>query len=695
MKSVTMFLRQKKAIAAIVIAVTLAAICPPASAQESAAGPDVIVTITRLAETLDLIDRLAGESREPGKPSPTAIVRGSLMGTHWIDPARPIVVGVNFSNGVSAATALVPFKQPNPDFQSAYNAKPGPDYYVLALPQNPDRPLTDGDEAVLLAAAAFPQEKLVSVKVSLGRLLAANSDKIDQMIAGIDAGRTPEEEPASPVSPEEVRRMLRSSLALLRQIDTLKLDFDFNQETLSLGYEVAAAADTRLAEAFVSAGETSLLAGLPLEEQIVFRSRAYNLPRMLDLVGQAFGDLYRKMGIDFAGLQKISRAFTGEMLGGMSLGEDRLDFGFMAVLDENIPAGDFLEKEYLPWLLEYGRQISALAEKASGEKAAEPVSITAESTVGGRRVLGCRIEMPMAAFPGPAGPIPARLPIDAYDMRMTTTGQILAVASDDARLAELLERAEKLTVQPATGPLMTGEIDLGGYLAAVKSLVQQDAGDLPPLPTLGRMLFQGDMGEGRASFDMSMRLKDIQGLIAYAAAFAPSAGAAGGSAVGQPPEDEDGGQAQGRSDRAGREPPEAEPEPGTLKVPPKKEAVAVKKDAEYWTTRAYLCTTYGNDKAAIQFFKKAIALSPGSSNLHFQMGISYAELGYYQAALAAIDKAISLGGDKALYHYGRGRVLLQSGKDAEGMADIRKAAEMGDLDAIQYLEGANPKPVAR
>jgi tetratricopeptide (TPR) repeat protein len=273
-------------------------------------------------------------------------------------------------------------------------------------------------------------------------------------------------------------------------------------------------------------------------------------------------------------------------------------------------------------------------------------------------------------------------------MRLTTIGRVLVVASNDARLAGLLEKAEKLALAPAVGPLMTGEIDLGGYLTAAKGWVRKGGGELPPLPPLGRMIFQGDMGRGRASFEMSIRLKDVQSLIAYGAALAPSAEVA----EGQQPEDAAETAAARRSDRAGSGKPEAEPEPGTLKVPPRREAVPVEKDAEYWTTRAYLCTTYGNDKAAIRFFKKAIALSPGSSNLYFQMGISYGELGYYQAALGAIDKAISLGGDKGLYYYGRGRVLLQSGKDAEGMADIRKAAEMGDLDAIQYLEGMNPKP---
>ena len=157
--------------------------------------------------------------------------------------------------------------------------------------------MTAGDEAALLAAGAFPQEKLVAVKIALGRLIAANSDKIEQAITNLEmrAQETQEGQPAAPVSPDDFRGMLQNSLAILNQVDTLKLEFDMNQETLSMGYELAAAADSRLAEVFSAGSETSLLGSLPLDEQILFASRSYNLAGMLELVGQAFGGLYKKI----------------------------------------------------------------------------------------------------------------------------------------------------------------------------------------------------------------------------------------------------------------------------------------------------------------------------------------------------------------------------------------------------------------
>lgn len=233
--------------------------------------------------------------------------------------------------------------------------------------------------------------------------------------------------------------------------------------------------------------------------------------------------------------------------------------------------------------------------------------------------------------------------------------------------------------------MMTAEVDLASYLATLRSWAQKQGGQLPPLPALGKIRFEGDMNDGQASFGMSLGVKDLTALASYVAALKPAAAKASA-----------GGEESKTSSEKKPETSEATAVPaGKLKVPPKREAVEVENSAEYWANRAYLCTTYGNDEAAIRFFKKAIALSPKSSNLYFQMGISYAELGYYQASLAAIDKAIDLGGPKGLYYFGRGRVLIQSGKKEQGLAEIQKAAGMGDPDALQYLQDLEKRPAGQ
>ncbi|MDY6953034.1 MAG: tetratricopeptide repeat protein, partial [Thermodesulfobacteriota bacterium] len=99
-----------------------------------------------------------------------------------------------------------------------------------------------------------------------------------------------------------------------------------------------------------------------------------------------------------------------------------------------------------------------------------------------------------------------------------------------------------------------------------------------------------------------------------------------------------------------------------------------------------LCATYGNDKAAIAYYKKAISLDPENSYAYFQQGISLGELGRYKEAIASINKAIDMGNRKGLYLYGRGRVYLLSGDEASAMEDFKAAAALGNKDAKEYLK---------
>ena len=113
---------------------------------------------------------------------------------------------------------------------------------------------------------------------------------------------------------------------------------------------------------------------------------------------------------------------------------------------------------------------------------------------------------------------------------------------------------------------------------------------------------------------------------------------------------------------------------------------AIKKDADYWFRKGALVATYGNDKAAIRFFGKAIALNPNHSRAYFQQGVSYGQLGDYQQAISLINRALKLNPQNGIYYYGRGRVYLLSGDDAKAMEDFKHAAELGDEDALNYLD---------
>jgi|GEM_PF-2443855 len=114
------------------------------------------------------------------------------------------------------------------------------------------------------------------------------------------------------------------------------------------------------------------------------------------------------------------------------------------------------------------------------------------------------------------------------------------------------------------------------------------------------------------------------------------------------------------------------------------------KNADYWFNQGVRFAVYGNQKAAIASFKKAVELAPQWSSAYFQLGVAYGEIGKYDAALKSIDRAIELDANKGTYYYGKGRVLLLSGKFLQAQEELKKAAALGDKDAMRYLEKQPP-----
>jgi tetratricopeptide (TPR) repeat protein len=109
------------------------------------------------------------------------------------------------------------------------------------------------------------------------------------------------------------------------------------------------------------------------------------------------------------------------------------------------------------------------------------------------------------------------------------------------------------------------------------------------------------------------------------------------------------------------------------------------RDVRYWWEKGALCATYGNDEAAVRYFKEVVRLDPNRSDGHFQIGVSYGQLGEYAQALTAINRAVALNPDRALYYYGRGRVHLLAGDPDKAVIDFKHAATLGDPDARSYL----------
>jgi tetratricopeptide (TPR) repeat protein len=110
-------------------------------------------------------------------------------------------------------------------------------------------------------------------------------------------------------------------------------------------------------------------------------------------------------------------------------------------------------------------------------------------------------------------------------------------------------------------------------------------------------------------------------------------------------------------------------------------------DPIYWLDQGGLFATYGNYFRAVEAYKKALALAPDNSEAHYDIALSYGELGQLEQALAEINRAIALDAQQSRYYYGRAWILLRSGRNTEAKADFQKAADMGNLDAIAFLGG--------
>lgn len=116
------------------------------------------------------------------------------------------------------------------------------------------------------------------------------------------------------------------------------------------------------------------------------------------------------------------------------------------------------------------------------------------------------------------------------------------------------------------------------------------------------------------------------------------------------------------------------------------EALLDKSDPAYWLDQGGLFATYGNHTAAIRAYEKAIELDAQNPEAYFDLGVTYGEMDDMDQALLYVNKAIALDGSQERYYYGRAWILLKAGQKAQALQDFQKAADMGDLDAMLYLE---------
>lgn len=114
-------------------------------------------------------------------------------------------------------------------------------------------------------------------------------------------------------------------------------------------------------------------------------------------------------------------------------------------------------------------------------------------------------------------------------------------------------------------------------------------------------------------------------------------------------------------------------------------------DPQYWMDKGGLYASYGNQDAAIKSFRKALELDPDNIRAAFNLGLAHAENGDYDKALGFINKAVSRAPENGNYLYGRGWVHLLAGDLEKAIQHIGKAAELGNPDALEYMNSIAPR----
>ncbi len=302
---------------------------------------------------------------------------------------------------------------------------------------------------------------------------------------------------------------------------------------------------------------------------------------------------------------------------------------------------------------------------------------TKTSRVKGQKVFGVISRTPnMQAIPED-GDL-TKVPMIESRMRITTFGKYLIVAPNDRRITILINKVKTLKEAEVAVPWIEGDMDYSAYINAV--VAQSASLDIPQMPPTQRLKFKGTMAGGKTSFKMTMDIQDIKSIAEHANQL-KTAKAQGISDLDNLPdidelpiiesemgEVEPEGKGEGEGDS-----------PGIIKGP------LTENDAEYWTRRAAASSMYGNDKAAVKYYDKALALEPENPDIYYLLAIACTGTGDYTRALKNINTAIIKSPDNGNYYYARGRALFLAGERDRATEDFIAAAKLGSQDAQDYL----------
>ncbi len=652
-------LRSSTLLPLVITLLALELTCSPVSLAKEDHGLTVMLRISRLEQALGLVDQIFQGDNTQKSPSPTAMLRGMLQGTSWIDDQRAIVFGVDTSGDNPVAAALVPFLEPNDDFKKSFNAIQGQNYYLVGLPPGKSVELTPESRKVLEQASTLPNQPLITLELAPARLIRQNKDKIAQQMLKLDTMPAGNSKTNGTMGPRDLKEILQGLIQVTEQLNKLTFALDLDAEDLTWMLDAEALPQTEAAQLFTIQPHSWRMAGMEPKRHLSFACQAFNLESLLNLLSPLMEPIYRKNGINFSKLELLARTFTGEMAGGVSFTGNDLEAETIAVLKDPANASRFIQEIYLPWIEEYMDSIQNLLKQQGINIDNKLLVRTTDSKVRGLPVYGMEIRMPMLNRPmdasknGPADT--SSMQIINYPFRMTVVNDMFVSAPNDARLAELIYKARRARKAAPPDWLARYQIDLQAYLTYIANLLPfQDL--LPPIPhNLGNSVSTIRLNNGKLASKTVIAVKDLKTMVGFFKQIGKAAAA--------------------ETDMAGKQPA------GKTSSPqPEKPLTAAD-----LVDKGSLFATYGNYKAAIAYYKKAISKNPSSSEAYFNLGLAYGELEKLDQALKALDKAIQLMPDRAVYYYGRARILLLAGRNHEARADFEKAAIMGNPDAKQYL----------
>ncbi len=623
-----------------------------------AKGPQLLIKIRNIDQLLSDIERLMPSGEGAAAPQRAAMLRGMLQGTEWIDPERSIVAGMVVNGDLSSWIALIPFRTANANFQTAYGAIAGDDYYLTALPPQPGFVVTPEVKSRLLSASGEAAAGSLVVEAAASELLALAQPRIAAAIANRAARPAPQGAPAM-MSPEETQAMLADMLKMLEQMETVRLGLDLAGDVFTLQFDVDAWPESFLAGLLVDRGDDVRLSDYDIDMPLKFRSRAYNVPGMMQLVGSGFGQIYNRMGLDFDELADMTKSFTGEMVGGMAANADGMTYEMVYVLQPEIDGEAFILDTYLPWFERYNRRMADFVAQQANKPEAMPLyERTADSIVGGVKVVGVKTNYNAMLPPGDQRIAALAGGEQIFETRLAALGDLLLISHDDAAMAGLINRARGFATAPTQGPMARFEFDLGAFMEGLQGMLPP--GELPA--DLGRLTMQAEMQAGKLATRTRFNIADLGKLGAAFNALAAQQSAVAGR-----------GAPAGAGGRAAASPPA---DSRHIETP------------DYWYRRGGLQSAYGAYSAAVKSYRKAIGLAPRHADAHFQLGVAYGEMRQFEAAVMAMTAAIDLDDDKGAYYYGRGRVYLIAGQEEEAMRDFMEAGFRGHPDARAYLRAA-------